>query len=171
MRHLTAIGFTAIFIAGALHAQTTATGTGTAATPDVATRPHRAGPPAPGGPGPRGFGMRELNLTPEQRTAHQQIFDNERQTAQPVQEQLRKVRDTLDQAVKSGASESNIDLLAAQAGPLFAQLEAIHAKAAGKFYASLTPEQKLKYDAMAARPRGPNRGARPGPPPPPRPAQ
>ena len=56
-------------------------------------------------------------------------------------------------AAKRGASEANIDLLASQEAPLLGQLEAIHAKALAKFYATLTPDQKAKADELRQKAR------------------
>jgi len=101
-------------------------------------------------------GMAALNLTDAQKAQHKAIFGAERQSARSLEEQLRQVRSTMMAAAKSGASEANIDLLASQEAPLLGQLEAIHAKAFAKFYATLTEDQKGKYEAMTAH-HGPRR--------------
>ena len=86
----------------------------------------------------------DLNLTDSQKQQAQSIFQASRQSAQSVHDQLRQSREALAAAVKSGASDAEIDKLASGIGPLMAQTTAIHTKAFAKFYAILTPEQKDK---------------------------
>ena len=86
----------------------------------------------------------DLNLTDAQKQQAQSIFSAARQWAESVHSQLRQQRQTLTAAVKSGASEAEIDRISNSLAPLLAQTTAIHTKAFAKFYAILTPEQKEK---------------------------
>ena len=86
----------------------------------------------------------DLNLTDAQKQQAQSIFAAARQSAQPLQEQMKQNREALAAAVKSGASDAEIDRLSNNLAPLLAQSTAIHTKAFAKFYGILTPEQKDK---------------------------
>ena len=92
----------------------------------------------------------KLNLSSAQKQQAQSIFANARETAQPLRAQLRQEQQALRAAVKAGAPDTQIDQLANQMGPLMAQTTAIQAKAFGKFYSILTPDQQnqLKQRAM-----------------------
>ena len=86
----------------------------------------------------------ELSLTDAQKQQAQSIFTAARQSAEPVHSQLRQQKQALTAAVKSGASEAEIDRISNSIGPLLAQTTAIHSKAFAKFYTILTQEQKDK---------------------------
>ena len=86
----------------------------------------------------------DLNLTDAQKQQVRSIFSASRQAAQPVQDQIRQTRQALAAAVKSGASDADIDKLSSSLGPLLAQESAIRAKSFAKFYGTLTPDQKDK---------------------------
>src|SRR5437764_13247475 len=75
----------------------------------------------------------DLNLTDAQKQQAQSIFQAARQSAEPVHAQLKQSREALTAAVKSGASDAEIDKLANSLGPLMAQTTAIHNKAFAKF--------------------------------------
>jgi protein CpxP len=108
--------------------------------------------PAPATPHPGWHGAQKgamldrlsakLNLTDTQKQQAQSIFSAARESAQPIRTQLRQDRQALQAAVKSGASDAQIDQLANQMGPLMAQSTAIRSKAFSKFYSILTPEQR-----------------------------
>ena len=103
-----------------------------------------------------------LNLTDAQKEQARGIFSAARQSAEPVQSQLRQSRQALAAAVKSGASGAEIDRLSNSMGQLLAQATAIHAKSFAHFYSILTPEQKGKLDSRLQRirnGRGPDRPA------------
>jgi len=93
-----------------------------------------------------------LDLSDAQKQQAKQIFQQARETAQPVAKQLRENREALQAAVKAN-NLSQIQTLSAQAGPLQAQLLAIRSEAMAKFYATLTPEQRTKADQIQARVR------------------
>jgi len=86
----------------------------------------------------------DLNLTDAQKQQARTIFSASRQAAQPVEDQIRQNRQALAAAVKSGASDADIDKLSNSLGPLLAQESAIRAKSFAKFYGTLTPDQKDK---------------------------
>jgi Spy/CpxP family protein refolding chaperone len=86
----------------------------------------------------------DLNLTDAQKQQAHTIFSASRQAAQPVEDQIRQTRQALAGAVKSGASDADIDKLSNSLGPLLAQESAIRAKSFARFYGTLTPDQKDK---------------------------
>ena len=92
-----------------------------------------------------------LDLTDAQKEQAKSIFQAARQAAQPVVEQLRQGHEAVAAAVKSGASDQQLQQLADRQGTLVGQLAGIHAKAFAKFYAILTPEQKAKADKLHER--------------------
>lgn len=83
-----------------------------------------------------------LNLTDTQKQQAQSIFQSEHQQAQSVRESLKQAHDSLNAAVKSNASDAEIDRIANGMAPLLAQTTAIQAKALAKFYAILTADQR-----------------------------
>jgi protein CpxP len=105
-----------------------------------------------GGPGAmfERFGA-DLNLTDAQKEQAKQIFADARKSSESVHSQLSQNKQALSAAVKSGASEAQIDKLSNDMAPLLAQTTAIHTKAFAKFYALLTPEQKDKVNARMDR--------------------
>jgi Spy/CpxP family protein refolding chaperone len=84
-----------------------------------------------------------LNLTPAQQTQAQAIFQNARQTGQPVRQKLRQTRQSLQAAVQSN-NAAQIQQLAASEGSQIGQLAAIHGAAMAKVYQMLTPDQQQK---------------------------
>jgi Spy/CpxP family protein refolding chaperone len=84
-----------------------------------------------------------LNLTPAQRAQAKSIFREAHQSAQPVRQQLRETRQSLQAAIKSGNADQ-IKQLAATEGTEKGQLAAIRASAFSKLYPTLTPEQQQK---------------------------
>jgi Spy/CpxP family protein refolding chaperone len=89
-----------------------------------------------------------LNLTDSQRERARIIFQNARQSAQPIQQELRENREKLTAAAKAGKSEDEIQKLADEQGRLLGQLVAIRTQSSAKFYQLLTPEQRMKADQM-----------------------
>jgi Spy/CpxP family protein refolding chaperone len=87
-----------------------------------------------------------LNLTDDQKAQAKQIFTSTREQSQALRQQLRDARKALNDAAKAGKPDAEIDQLANAVAPLEAQMAAIHAKAFGKFYAMLTPDQKAQVD-------------------------
>lgn len=125
----------------------------------------QAGPP-PGGPGPRrgnfdpaqmeqrrlDFLAQQLSLTDTQKQQAKTIFDAALQANQALRDQIRQAHDALTTAAKAGRSDAEISVLGTNLGNLEGQAAANDAKALGKFYALLTPDQKTKFDSA---PRGP----------------
>jgi Spy/CpxP family protein refolding chaperone len=89
-----------------------------------------------------------LNLTDSQKEQARTIFQQARQSAQPIRQELRRNREKLTAAVKAGNSEAEIQKLAGEQGRLLGQLVAIRTESSAKFYQILTPEQRIKADQM-----------------------
>jgi Spy/CpxP family protein refolding chaperone len=92
-----------------------------------------------------------LNLTDAQKAQAKTIFQQARETAKPIREQLKQNRQALAAVVKAGGNEAELQKLATVQGKLRSQMVVIRSEAAAKFYASLTPEQKAKADQMQQR--------------------
>ncbi len=90
----------------------------------------------------------ELNLSDTQKQEARAIFQQARQSAQPVRQQLKQNREAVTAAVKAGSSDAGIQKLATEQGSLLGQLVAIRTEAASRFYQLLTPEQRAKADQM-----------------------
>lgn len=89
-----------------------------------------------------------LNLTDSQKVQAQTIFQNARQSAQPIRQELKQNREKLTAAARVSNNESDLQKLATEQGRLLGKLIAIHAQASAKFYQMLTPEQRVKADQM-----------------------
>ena len=89
-----------------------------------------------------------LSLTDTQKEQARTIFENSRQSAQPIRAELRQNREKLMAAAKANASEGDIQKLAGEQGRLLGKLVAIRTEASAKFYQMLTPEQRVKADQM-----------------------
>ncbi|HWB85205.1 MAG TPA: Spy/CpxP family protein refolding chaperone [Bryobacteraceae bacterium] len=89
-----------------------------------------------------------LNLTDAQKQQAKSIFQEARQTSQPLAQQLKENRQALMAAVKAGKSDAEIQQLSATQGSVLGQLIAVRTTAASKFYATLTPDQRTKADQM-----------------------
>jgi periplasmic protein CpxP/Spy len=96
--------------------------------------------------------LRNLNLTDSQKAQAKTIFQQARQAAQPVRQQIQQNRDALNAAVKNNDA-AQIQQLAATAGNLQGQALAIRSGAMAQFYTLLTPDQKAKFDQMRQRAR------------------
>jgi Spy/CpxP family protein refolding chaperone len=106
-----------------------------------------------GGIGRGHEGMREflatyLDLTDAQKAQGKAIFENSRTAAQPVVEKLKAGHEEMAAAVKSGASDAELQAIANRQGALVGQMIGIHSQSMSKFYALLTPEQKEKADKL-----------------------
>jgi Spy/CpxP family protein refolding chaperone len=91
-----------------------------------------------------------LNLTDAQKEQAKAIFQQARQTAKPLAQQLKNNREAMAAAVKANDA-GQIQNLAAQQGNLRGQMIAIRSEAMAKFYTTLTPEQRAKADQMHER--------------------
>ncbi len=84
-----------------------------------------------------------LNLTDAQKSQAATIFGNAAQAAQPLRQQMRDTRKTLQDAVRAN-NTAQIDQLSNTLGTLTGQLTAIENKAEANFIAILTPDQQDK---------------------------
>ena len=91
--------------------------------------------------------MQALNLTDAQKQQAKTIFQQARETAKPLREQLKQNREALAAAVKTD-DVAQIKSLSAKQGELRGQMLAIRSEAMARFYATLTPEQKAKADQL-----------------------
>ena len=103
-----------------------------------------------------------LNLTDAQKTQMKSIFQQARVSAQPVRQQLKQTRQSLQAAIQAGDS-NQIQQLAATEGTQLGQLAAIHASARAQMFKMLTPDQQQKLSTLRATMhhsrRGPAAGA------------
>ena len=99
--------------------------------------------------------MLMLDATQQQQAT--KIFTDEVTASQALREPTQTAHEALRNAVKSGASDAQLDQLSAQIGTLAGQNAAIHAKAQSKFRLILNSAQKEKLDSREARRgRGPD---------------
>ena len=89
-----------------------------------------------------------LNLTADQKTQAQTIVTDARTAMEALAPQLKDQREAVREAVKNGAGDNAIQILANKQGDLHSQLAAIRIKAMVKFYKMLTPDQKAKADEL-----------------------
>lgn len=88
-----------------------------------------------------------LNLTDAQKEQAKAIFQEARQTAQPLRQQLKDNQQALSAAVKANDA-AQIQQLSGTQGNLRGQVLAIRSGAMAKFYALLTPDQRAKADQI-----------------------
>src|ERR1700722_12266875 len=91
----------------------------------------------------------QLNLTPAQQTQTKAIFQDARQSAQPVRQQLKQTRQSLRAAVQAN-NAAQIQQLAGTAGSGVGQLAAVRGTAMAKVYQILTPDQQQKLASLQA---------------------
>ncbi len=89
--------------------------------------------------------MKELNLTPTQKQQAETIFGNAREKARPIRQEIQQNREALHAAMKANDT-AKIEHLSTQQGNLMGKATAIRTQAMAKFYATLTPEQRMKAD-------------------------
>jgi len=82
-----------------------------------------------------------LNLTPQQQAQQKAIFQNLRQSATPVRQELRQTRRELHSAIQAN-NTAQIQQLAKTEGSEVGQLTALRGEAFAKSYQILTPQQK-----------------------------
>jgi Spy/CpxP family protein refolding chaperone len=106
-----------------------------------------------------------LGLSDAQKSQAATIFGDAAQATQPLQQQMREARTSLQEAVRAG-NTAQIDQLATTIGNLTGKVTAIDSKAEAQFVKILTPEQLAKYPPQGM--GGPGGGfggqRRPGPP-------
>jgi Spy/CpxP family protein refolding chaperone len=97
--------------------------------------------------GRHGSFLSNLGLTGAQHAQAKSIFQDARQSAQPVRQQLRETRQSLRAAVQAN-NASQIQQLASTEGGEIGQLAAIRSTAMAKVYQILTPDQQQKLAAL-----------------------
>jgi Spy/CpxP family protein refolding chaperone len=106
--------------------------------------------------GSSGFGHRHgrmgaflssLNLTAAQQSQVKSIFQDARQSSQPVRQQLKQTRQSLRAAIQSNDA-AQIQQLANTEGSEVGQLAAIRGTAMAKVYQVLTPDQQQKLASL-----------------------
>jgi Spy/CpxP family protein refolding chaperone len=90
-----------------------------------------------------------LNLTDAQKGQVESIFQTAQQSAQPIRQQLKQTRQSLEAAVKAGNSDQ-IQQLSATEGSQLGQLAGIRSSAHAQMYKILTPEQQQKLSTLRA---------------------
>ena len=90
-----------------------------------------------------------LNLTPAQEEQAKAEMQSARQSAKPMRQQLKEIRQGMFQAIQAN-DNAKIDQLSAQEANLKGQISAMRNEAIAKIYASLTPEQRAKADQLPA---------------------
>lgn len=95
---------------------------------------------------------RLLNLTPSQQARARRAFDAAWDQGHQIMAQIQQNREQMKSLFQSSTSSANfnaqISRLAAQQGQLYAQMIEIRTRAMRDFYSSLTPEQKMRADAL-----------------------
>lgn len=106
----------------------------------------------------------ELGLDAQQRNQIKAIFDQTREAARPIQEELQKLRQSMKVVVKAG-KDTEVKALAVKIGDQHERLAALQGNAFGRVIKLLKPDQKNKadpiFDNLGALTGG-GRGGRPG---------
>lgn len=89
-----------------------------------------------------------LGLTDSQKAQAKEIFGPAKAEFEQGRGQMQSAREALESAVKTNASDTEIERAAAAVGALHAQHVASMAKRLAKFHSILTPEQKEKAAAL-----------------------
>jgi len=88
-----------------------------------------------------------LAMTPAQRDQASAAFEQARQSALPIRQQLRETRKSLKAAIKSDDT-AQIRRLSTTEGQEIGQLMAIRSEAMAKVYTTLTPDQRERAEAL-----------------------
>jgi protein CpxP len=88
-----------------------------------------------------------LNLNDTQKDQAKLIFQQARQSAEPLRSQLKQDRQALATAVKAN-DKAQIEKLSAARGQLIGKLTTVRTEAMAKFYQVLTPEQRAKAEQL-----------------------
>jgi Spy/CpxP family protein refolding chaperone len=91
--------------------------------------------------------MLSLNLSATQKQQTKTIFQNARQQAQPLAQQLKQDRQSMSAAIQAG-NTAQIQQLSTTMGTLQGQMLAIRSTGRAQFYALLTPDQKAQAAAF-----------------------
>jgi Spy/CpxP family protein refolding chaperone len=89
-----------------------------------------------------------LQLTDSQKTQAKGIFQDARQSTQPIRQQLQQERLSIRAAIEAGKSPQEVQQMASAEGNELAQLAGIRAATMAKFHAILTPDQQAKLTAL-----------------------
>jgi Spy/CpxP family protein refolding chaperone len=89
----------------------------------------------------------QLGLTAAQQTQAKAIFQDARQSTQPIRQQLKQTRQSLRAAVEAN-NTAQIQQLAATEGSQAGQLAAVRSTAMAKVYQILTPDQQQKLASL-----------------------
>ncbi|UTW44260.1 Spy/CpxP family protein refolding chaperone [bacterium SCSIO 12696] len=89
---------------------------------------------------------KHLNLDQSQREQARAIHEEMRPQMRELKKESREVRKALGEAVRNGASQAEIEALAAQQGELHGQLVAKRAEMKGRIHDLLTDEQKQQLE-------------------------
>jgi Spy/CpxP family protein refolding chaperone len=92
------------------------------------------------------FLARRLDLTDSQQQQARTIFSGSEEARKELRKSLEKAQEDLNNAVKTGATDQQIEKLAGAMGTLVGQLAANETKARAKFRAILTTEQRQRFD-------------------------
>jgi Spy/CpxP family protein refolding chaperone len=95
--------------------------------------------------------LKALHLTEAQKQQMKTLAQQTRQNAAPLRQELTKNRQAMAEAVRGGKSAAEVRQLAVSQGNIRGQLIALRSEARSKFYAGLTPEQKLRSEQMRDR--------------------
>jgi Spy/CpxP family protein refolding chaperone len=108
-------------------------------------------------PGPHGPGrcserlVRALELTSAQQTALDALREETSDAIQPMMEKLHELKDDVDEAASApGADPCAVGAKAVEAGGVHAQIQSLRKAAEAKFVASLSADQKSRYDEYVA---------------------
>src|SRR5579871_3914004 len=84
-----------------------------------------------------------LSMTPAQKDQAQMAFDQAKQAAQPIRQQLKETAQALKAAIRSDNTDQ-IQRLSSVEGQDIGQLVTIRSTAVAKIYKTLTPDQRVK---------------------------
>lgn len=86
-------------------------------------------------------------MTPSQKDQTQAAFQEARQSAQPIRNELMNTNKALEGAIRSDDT-AQVRQLSTTLGREIGQLVAVRSTAFAKVYKTLTPEQKMRADAL-----------------------
>jgi Spy/CpxP family protein refolding chaperone len=120
----------------------------------------------PHGRGGRGAVLANyLQLTPDQITAWKQLRKDEATEIKPLAQNARDLRQQLDAAMNATPPDpATVGKLSLELRSLHEQIRTAREASTAKFAATLTPEQKVKFDAFQAALKTMGQGRRSGPP-------
>ena len=110
--------------------------------------------------GPHGFGgpggefhhmLKQLDLTSDQQSQVQAIFEKEKPTLQPLMQQMRQNHSAIEALEAAGPfDEAKVTALATQNSQTVIQLEVEHERIKSEILQILTPDQKAKLAQIEA---------------------